>query len=155
MNTELKIDVADYLSHNEIKEICIEQVKHEVAKFFSNEENAQRLLSNLSYYIVFNEIDKVIPNSKDLVISKTEEILNNIQSYSVFRDSSYGSKKSLAYELMENAIKNNAQLINEKVKETITNKDYSKEIWDKFEELAESFISNIYEITRLGKQQVK
>ena len=43
-------------------------------------------------------------------------------------------------------------MINEKVKETILNKDYSEEIWSKFQELGETFAENIYEITRLGKQ---
>ena len=150
---ELKINLADYLSQDEIKEAVREQIKCEVSNLFRNEENAKRLLSNLSYEIVFNEIDKVIPNSRNLVIQKTESILNDIKSYQVFRDASYGGKKSIAYELMENSVKNNVELLNEKVKETIINKDYSKEIWDKFENLADSFMSNIYTIVELGRNK--
>lgn len=150
---EMKIDLADYLSKDEIKEFVKEQLKYEVSKLFQGESNAQRLLGNLSYEIVFNEIDKVIPNSKNLVIEKTEAILRDIKSYSVFRDAAYGGKKSLAYELMENAVKNNVELLNEKVKETIINRDYSDEIWTKFEELAESYISNIYSIVELGRKK--
>jgi len=152
---ELKIDITEYLSEEEIKELCKEQVKCEISKFFKNEENAQRLLSNLSYKLVYNEIDKVIPNSKELVVSKTMSILGNIQSYLVFRDGSYGSSKSLAYQILEESVRNNRDLINEKVKETITNKDYSEEIWNKFQELGESFVSNIYEIVNLGRNKVK
>jgi len=43
-------------------------------------------------------------------------------------------------------------MINQKVKDTITNHDYSDEIWRKFEELGETFISNIYSIVELGKK---
>lgn len=149
---ETTLNISQYLSESEIKEICIDEVRNQIKSFFSNEENAQRLLSNLSYHIVFNEIDKVIPESRELVINKTRQIINNIQSYSVFRDDTYGGRKSIGQSIMEEAIRNNKDMINEKVKETILNKDYSEEIWSKFQELGETFAENIYEITRLGKQ---
>lgn len=148
----MEIQIEKYLSEDEIKQIVTEQLRSEVSAFFKSESNAQRLLSNLSYEIVFAEIDKHIPNSQQLVIDKTMQVLSNIQSYSVFRDASYGGSKSMAYNIMENAVKNNVDLINEKVKETILNKDYSEKIWDTFEQLAGNFISNIYEITRLGRE---
>lgn len=151
MKTE--INVEDYLSQDEIKQIVIDQVKSEVRELFKTEENAKRILSNLSYELVFNEIDKVIPNSRQLIIEKTTSILNNIQSYSVFRNRDYG-KASLAYELMEQAVRENKDLLNHKVKETITDKDYSQEIWSKFEELGETFMSNIYAISELGRSKV-
>jgi len=152
---KLVIDIKDYLSEDEIKQILIEQVKININSLFKNEENTQRLLSNLSYEIVFNEIDKLVPNSRQVILDKTEKIIRDIKSYSVFRDGSYGSKPSLAYVMMEDAVKSNKDLINEKVKDTIINKDYSSEIWNTFEELAENFMSNIYEITRLGREKNK
>lgn len=54
---------------------------------------------------------------------------------------------------MENSVRDNKDLINEKVKETITNSDYNKEIWDKFEELGENFMDNIYTIVELGRKK--
>lgn len=153
MKTE--IDIQNYLSESEIKEICQDEIRSQIKSFFNNEENAQRLLSNLSYHIVFNEIDKLIPDSREMVINKTRQVLTDIKSYTVFRDDTYGGRKSLAYQIMEEAVRNNRDLINEKVKETIINKEYSDEIWSKFEELAESFTSNIYEIVRLGRKESK
>ncbi len=148
----MEIEIEKYLSEAEIKNIVSDQIRYEVSEFFKTEKNAQRLLSNLSYEIVFNEIDKVIPNSRELVISKTKTVLNDIKNYQVFRDASYGSDKSLGYKIMEESVKYNKDLINEKVKETITSKDYSKEIWDRYEAMAESFMSNFYEIARLGRE---
>lgn len=152
-NTEITIDITNHLSQEEIKEVCKEQLRYEISKFFSgSEENTQRLLSNLSYKIVYNEIDKQIPNSRQIVIDKTKQILNDIQSYSVFRDGAYGGNKSLAYQYLEQAVKDNKELLNQKVKETIVDKDYSEEIWNKFESLADTFISNIYNIVELGRK---
>ena len=147
----MEIKIEDYLSKEEIKEIVESELREQIKNHFQNETNSQRLLSNLSYHIIFNEIDKTIPNSQELIVSKTKSILNNIQSYSVFRDSTYGSQKSLAYKIMEDAVKNNTDLIHQKVKETIINKDYSKEIWNRFEQLGENFMDMIYKIAEIGK----
>lgn len=155
MVTTLNIDVADYLSPQEIKELIQEQLRSEIHSFFRDEKNAQRLLSNLSYQIVFDEIDKVVPNSQQLVVVSTTKVLKDIKSYSVFRDASYGSAPSLAYKYMEDAVRNNKALIEQQVVATMTSKDYSNEIWSKFEELGETFASNIYEITRLGRDNKK
>ena len=156
MSTEIKLNVSDYLSHEEIKDLCIEQVKHEIQKFFRDEENAQRLLYNLSYQFVFDEIDKVIPNSRELIVSKTMEVLNKIESYHVFRHH-YSSDvpQSTGAKIINQCVINNHELINDKVKETIINRDYSEEIWSRYEELADSFMSNFYEIVRLGREKSK
>lgn len=152
METTIKINIEDYLSEQEIKEIFVDEVRSQAAKFFANESNAQRLLINLSYNLIFEEVDKIIPNSRQVIIDKTiKEISNRDFNYMVFRDASYGSKCSLAYSYVEEAVKNQKELINQKVKETIENRDYSDEIWSKFEELGENFISNIYAIVELGR----
>lgn len=151
---KIEIDVDDYLNHEEIKEIVAEQLRAEVKNHFKNEENAQRLLSNLSYKIVFDEVDKFVPNSRNLIVEKTIKVLQDKDfGFSVFRSSDHWSKASLAYSIMEEAVKANKSLIEQKVKDTIENKDYSEDIWSKFEELGDTFISNIYEIVRLGRQK--
>ena len=123
---------------------------------FKNETEAQRLLSNLSYQIVFNEVDKVVANSQDVIVKKTTELVNDVKSYTIFRYHYYsGSPDNNGARILEQAIIDNKQLINEKVKETIINKDYSEKIWEAFENLADTFISNIYEITRLGREKNK
>lgn len=155
METTIKLNIEDYLTHDEIKDIMKDQVRNEVRTFFKDEKNAQRLLSNLSYQIVFNEIDKIIPNSKELIIKQTEKVIRESSTYNVFRDGSYGSSKSLASTYVEDAVKANKELINQKVKDTIISTDYSQSIWNKFEALAETFISNIYSITDLGREKLK
>jgi hypothetical protein len=149
----MNIKIEKYLSEEEIKDIVSDEIRTQIRKLFDTEKNAQRLLSNLSYQIVFDEVDKTIPNCLEVIANNTKKIIGESSSYNVFRDSSYGSPKSLAYQIMEQAVSENKELINTKVKDTIVNTDYSKEIWDKFEELGENFISNIYDIVKLGKKQ--
>lgn len=153
METTVKINVADYVTENEIKEIVQDEIRQTVRNFFADEKNAQRLLSNLSYQIVFDEVDKIVPDCRNIIKEKTLEIINkDSYSYNVFRQKSYGSPNSLAYDYIEQTVKECKDMINQKVKDTITNHDYSDEIWRKFEELGETFISNIYSIVDLGKK---
>ena len=153
METTVKINVADYVTENEIKEIVQDEIRQTVRNFFSDEKNAQRLLSNLSYQIVFDEVDKIVPDCRNIIKEKTLEIINKDSfSYNVFRQKSYGSPNSLAYDYIEQTVRECKDMINQKVKDTITNHDYSDEIWRKFEELGETFISNIYSIVELGKK---
>jgi hypothetical protein len=150
----MEIKVENYLSNEEIKEIVQDELRNQVKQLFKNETEAQRLLSNLSYQIVFNEVDKVVANSQDIIVKKTTDLVNDVKSYTIFRYSYLsGSPENNGARILEQAIIDNKKLINEKVKETIINKDYSEKIWDTFENLAETFMSNIYEITRLGREK--
>jgi hypothetical protein len=152
----MEINVENYLNHNEIKEIVQDELRNQVRQLFKNEQEAQRLLSNLSYQIVFNEVDKVVANSQDIIVKKTTDLVNDVKSYTVFRYNYLGgSPENNGARILEQAIIDNKHLINEKVKETIINKDYSEKIWETFENLADTFITNIYEITRLGREKNK
>ena len=149
----MDIKIEDYLNHSEIKEIVQDELRSQIKTYFKNEENANRLISNIAYQIVFDEVDKIIPNSIELIKEKTIKVLEgNHFQYSIFRDKGFGYGNSLASQIIEDTVKDSKSLIEEKIKETITSKDISHEVWDKFEELGESFISNIYEIVRLGKE---
>lgn len=143
----MEIKIEDYLSREEIKEILEDQIRESIKDKFTNEKEFERILFNLSYEFVYQEIDKATgKNSRELILKKTESILNNIKNYSVFRDGSYGSPKSLAYKILEGAVANNTELIKQKVRECILSKDFSKEVWDQFISSQESFLSAIYEV---------
>jgi hypothetical protein len=145
----MEIKIEDYLNHNEIKEVVIDELRNQIRNHFRNEENANRLLVNLSYAIVKDEVDKIVPNHQEVLVEKVAKIINkdNSTAFCIFDFDTYGSgrSKSLGAKIVEETVAENKQLIKEKVIESITNKDYSEEAWNKFEALAESFTSNIYD----------
>jgi hypothetical protein len=149
----MEIKITDYLSKEEIKEICNNELRIQIREFFQNEKNAQRLLSNLSYQIIFDEVDKIIPSCKKIIEEKVKEIIKNQTSYSVFRGREYGREPSLAYKMLETEVSKNKELLNEKIKDTIINTDYTEKIWNIFEKLGETFMENIYTITELGRSK--
>ena len=48
-------------------------------------------------------------------------------------------------------MRDNCDVIRGKVLDAITNRDYTDDVWKKFEELGENFVSNIYDLVALGR----
>lgn len=148
----MEINIVDYLSKQEIKEIAQDEVRVQIREHFKNEENAKRLLSNLAYHIVTEEVDKIVPNYEQELIRKVAELINKKDlSYHLFDFDTYGGGKarSLGAKYIEETVRENQQLIKDKVVEGIQNKNYSEEALLRLENLSENFTSNIYDFVEM------
>lgn len=152
----MEINFKDYLSDNEVKEIVQDELRIQVRKLFSGtEENTQRLLSNLAYAIVRDEVDKIVPNYEQDLVNKVAELIKSKDlsfhvfnyHYSTNAPTSFGSK------VIEQTVKENQQLIKDKVVKTIQEADYSEQALMKFESLADDFTSNIYDFVNLMRDK--
>jgi hypothetical protein len=152
----MEINFKDYLSDDEVKGIVQDELRIQVRKFFSGtEENTQRLLSNLAYSIVRDEVDKIVPNYEEELINKVAELIKSKDlsfhvfnyHYSTNAPTSFGSK------VIEQTVKENQQLIKDKVVKTIQETDYSEQALMKFESLADDFTSNIYDFVNLMRDK--
>jgi hypothetical protein len=151
----MEIQVEKYLSDYEIKEIVSEELRIQVREHFRNEENAKRLLTNLAYHIVKEEVNKIVPDYEQELVEKVASLIKDKNSvdFTLFDFDTYGSgrSKSLAAKIVEQTVQENQQLIKDKVIDSIQNRDYSEDVWNKFESLAEQFTSNIYDFVDLIK----
>ena len=148
----MDIKITDYLQQHEIKEIVSDELRVQIREHFRNEENARRLLSNLAYQLVSEEVNKIVPNYEKELVEKVVSLLNDKKavSYRLFDfDYNTGNAKSLGAKIVENTVRENQQLIKDKVIDTIQNADYSDDALIKFESLAEEFTSNIYEFVEM------
>lgn len=157
----MEIKIENYLTDSEIKEIISDELRLQIQGHFGNEENAKRLLSNLAYQIVMEEVDKVVPNYHQELVRKTVELLEKDDlKFHVFNyDIWNGAPKSFAAKTIEKTVKENELLIKDKVIEAIQNKDYSEEALIQLENLSNDFTSNIYNFVELmrdknGKQNI-
>lgn len=144
----MEIDIKDYLSDSEIKKIVSDELREQVKKMFNNESNATRILSNMAYSIIQEEVDKIVPNHKDLIVKKTAELIKGKDfSHHVFNYKfSDGKPHSLGAKIIDETVMENKQLIKDLVVKSFHEKDYSEDVSCKFEKLAEDFTSNIYEL---------
>lgn len=153
----MEIKIENYLDDEEIKEIVTDELRAQVRKHFINEDNAKRLLSNLSYHIVSEEVEKIVPNHKEVIVNKVAKLISEKDlSFHVYNFDAYngGKARSLGAKIIEETISQNRDLIKEKVVNTIQEADYSEDAFITFERLAEQFTSNIYEFVELmrGKE---
>lgn len=121
---EIKINIEDYLNHDEIKNI----IKHEIR--YIVERDAERLLTNSAYYVVFKAVDEALDNNaKELIKQKAIEVINNLSEFSVFRKrDTWERENSIAYDILQEAVKENSNLIKQKIREIIENRDYEEDI---------------------------
>lgn len=151
----MEIKFEDYLSRGEIKDILEEELRNQIIKHFNNEENAKRLLSNLAYHVVREEVNKIVPNYEQELVEKVTSLIKDSSSvsFNLFDFDIYGSGRgrSLGAKIVEQTVNENRELIKTKVIEAIQGRDYSDEAILKLENLSDSFASNIYEFVEMMK----
>lgn len=149
----MEIRIENYLDNETIREVVIDELRSQVKEHFRNEENAKRLLSNLAYHIVREEIEKIVPNYEKELVDKVASLIRDKASvsFNLFDFDTYGSgrSKSLGAKIVEQTVQENKDLIKQKVLQAIQEKDYSDEALLKLESLSENFSSNIYDFVEL------
>ena len=153
---ELTINVSDYMSDDEIKNMVRDEIKSNIMHRTDND--IERVLSNMSYYMAEQFIDSLLTEEqKNKIRNKTEEIINKLSDFTVFyRGSSY-EKQSTGYSIMEKACKDFEPEIRNKVKEII-DKKAGREIIKKIafdDRLMDGIIDKIAEVlTAYGNRTI-
>lgn len=146
----MDIKFEDYLSDSQIREILESELREQVRAHFKSEQNAERLLSNLAYGMVYDEIDKILPNYHSNLVSKVEEMIKEPSSFNLFNyHYSDNTPVSLGAKIVTEAVRENKELIKSRVIEAIQNRDYSDEALTTLEHLGEEFVGNIYNFVEL------
>lgn len=150
---QIDFNIDNYLSEEDKKRLAIdvfkEQVKKELFKSkdgtVQSDSEIQRIIGNISSQVVMEEVQKYIPDCKQMIIDKTIKCItsDNI-SYYVFKKKDLWDKdESLATTYINDTIKSQKELFQKRIKEAIENYDLSKDISEKisaeFDEMAASF----------------
>jgi len=146
---KLDFNLEEHLTSDEIKDIVKDELRERLREHFK--KNPEVILSNLCYSIVQEEVNNVIPDYEMTLKAKVVELLNSDLRFQVFYRDSFYNKPSTAVQIIEQTVKDNQELIKERVRETIQNKDFSEEAWMKFESLTEDFCGNIYDFINIIK----
>ena len=149
MNVDVNIN--DYLSEEDKKEIAIDVFRQQVKKelFNSNDgtvqadSEVQRIIGNITHEVVFTEVQKYIPDAKEQIIGKVKKALAKDLNYEVFRKKDVWDKEeSLAITYIKEEVKANEEVFKTRIKDTIANYDLeptlNEEVANKFDKLAET-----------------
>ena len=122
----MDINILEYLNENEIKEACVTALSDHVRSKFRSEAEIERIISNTTYRLIKQEVEKTISCSmEEMIIEKTKAVIDELGSFTVFYKGGYGDKPSKGYLLLEQAVIDNQPLINEAVKEQISKLDFT------------------------------
>ncbi|WP_436945633.1 hypothetical protein [Staphylococcus xylosus] len=119
----MEINIKDYLDEDELKEIAQEEFRNAARKQFANETEINRIISNLGYKVIFEEVDRIIGDDTRKLIAKQvpKTIGEKDLSFEIFRSGDRWGGASLGYELLEQAVKDNQHIIIEQVKNVLEN----------------------------------
>lgn len=133
MTVELNID--DYLSYDEKKQLCIDYVK-ETLRGDSHQE--ERVLGNIAYEAAFAILDSVLtPEMMQSVRDKATEQITKVSDFHIFRKKdAWGQEDSPAYVEVQKAVAEHKHLINPLVKQAIMEHNYDLDLPDASENLS-------------------
>lgn len=127
---EVAIKIEDYLSEEEIKDIAKEQIACAIREKFRKESDIERIITNLSYEFLFKAVSESIGEDsfekiKNTVVSLLED--DSHIRYSIWRrKDAWENEQSPAVDIMYQAIKDNHELIENRVYELISNYDFNE-----------------------------
>ena len=158
METNVKINIDDYLSEEEKKEIAVDvfrtQVKNELFNStdgtVQSDAEVQRVIGNITAAIVFKEVQKYIPDAKEKIKKKTEQALNKDISYYVFRKKdAWEKEESLAITYINESVKDNRDHLKARVKKTLESFDLMDSLREEVATLFDNMGSNFYSLSEL------
>ena len=161
---EFKVEVSDYVSESEIKDIVKEEVRSQVGysikEMFEKEDDIRRILCNTAYTAIEMEVEKLIPYYKETIASDVKKVIDKHDlKYEVYHDSMGFGNESLGTQIIHKAIKDNSDVITEKVEKLIKEYDIKelieKTFKDKIQEFADKFGSVADMLYKLGSNDDK
>ena len=139
----MEINIKDYLSEEDIAEICREEVKCIIRK--TTDSDIARLISNAAYYKVFDTIDDLLPkNYEKELLEKVDEIIDGLGNFQVIRYHYMTDKPtSVGAEIIERTVKEREKDIINKINQAI-DKKLNQSDDDLYSEFVERFMDGMY-----------
>lgn len=145
MEHKLEINIEDYLTIDEIKDVIRDEFAASVAKTLSKETDLTRIIGNIAHKIVFDEVKKYIPEFKELLVENVREIIEekNFQWYMFRGKDVWDKEEGPGLTIIKETLNSNKEAIKKRIEDDINNFDIKALISDylgkKMEEVADEF----------------
>lgn len=145
MGHKLEINIEDYLTIDEIKDVIRDEFAASVAKTLSKETDLTRIIGNIAHEIVFNEVKKYIPEFKELLVKNVKKLIEeqNFQWYMFRGKDVWDKEEGPGLTIIKETLNSNKGAIKKRIEDEINNFDIKALISDylgkKMEEVADEF----------------
>lgn len=134
----MQIDITEYLSKEEIKDIFVESVRDHITGLTRDE--LYKILSNTAYELVFKKVDEHLKNTHGVSLethlsNKVFELIVNLNSFNVFRaskDFAGHINKSYGQVKLDEAVEKNLDTLNATIKKLFEGFEDRDFIYDLF-----------------------
>lgn len=156
---KIEVNIDDYISEEEKRDLAIESFKEAIkSNLFKSidgtiqaDSEATRVIGNITHDIVFEEVQKYIPDAKEKIKDKVRSIIrkSDIEFHVFKKKDAWDNEESLAVTYMNQAVMESKDEFKEKIKKELMEFDVSalvaEQVSDAFDELA----GNIYKLSEL------
>ena len=145
----IEVNIHDYFSDDDIKDVLRTAIYDEIKESISYDKSLTTFIANLSHKYVFKMVDDIVKENigtgiEDSIKQKVPEIINDLSSYSIFREKDNWQKESVGQKLLNEAVIKNKDLLEDKVKELLV-KEYNKyNAGDDFADLLSDVVYKIF-----------
>ena len=117
----MEIDVKEYLSYSDLKEIAREQMSVLVATHLKDEESVKRIILNTAYELIYKMVDDVLDSKlEELLRDKVAELVGSMTTYNIFnKPDAWSRETNTAYDILRKAVLDNEKRIQEIVNDNI------------------------------------
>lgn len=117
----MNIEINDYLSEDEIKYILTKAVEDKCKSYL--EGNFERMVNNAAYHVIWKSVDVVIDGTfKEQLEQCVQKQMSNFSEFNLFqKPDAWSRETNSAYKLLMQSVENNKHLIDERVKEVVSN----------------------------------
>ena len=113
------MDVREYLSEEQMREIAVDEWRRMCREACNG--NAERIIENIGHAVATKMVSEALGDSaNDLIRDKAVEVIGKLSEFSVFRrPDAWDRGPTPAYTVLMDAVRANADLVNEKVRQSI------------------------------------
>ena len=117
----MEINVSDYLSGSEMRQIVVDVFREQVKSHFRDENNFKRILTNTCYDMVWAKVDEAASQTiAEYLPAKVKAVVEDINHFHLFKKPDAWSRETNAgYQILERVMLANEPLIRDKVVESI------------------------------------
>lgn len=131
---KVEIEINEYLDQETMQQIAEDTFRDAVRRELSRESEVQRILSNISYDIVQQAVNEVVPRYKDIIVENVKKQLDDFHpSYYIFRRKDAWEKENGAgTDILNEEVRAEKDKIVQKVKDAIDSFDARALVADVF-----------------------
>ena len=130
----MEIEINEYLDQETMQQIAEDAFRDAVRRELSRESEVQRILSNISYDIVQQAVNEVVPRYKDIIVENVKKQLDDFHpSYYIFRRKDAWEKENgVGTDILNEEVRAEKDKIVQKVKDAIDSFDARALVADAF-----------------------